>query len=207
MGSEPGCKLPMPRFYPVLPDIGWLEQVVPLGIKVVQLRLKGVSAAEVERQIKAAIALCKKHDCQLVVNDYWRQAINSGADFVHLGQEDLDHADLAAIKGAGLKLGISTHDHAELASAMAAKPDYVALGPIWPTKLKKMRWKPQGLDRLREWKKIIAPLPLVAIGGITPDRMPQVMDAGADCAAVVTDIITAEDVPGKISQWLSSSLV
>ncbi len=154
------------RFYPVLPDLDWLERLVPLGIKTVQLRLKDAGQAETERQITASLALCKAHDCQLIVNDYWREAIALGADYIHLGQEDLADADLEAIKAAGLKLGISTHSHEELDIALRAEPDYIALGPVYETKLKKMKWAPQGLERVTEWKSLI-PCPLVAIAGLT----------------------------------------
>ena len=86
-------------------------------------------------------------------------------------------ADLAAIRAAGLKLGISTHSDAELDAALAAEPDYVALGPIYETKLKAMTWAPQGLSRIAEWRRKIA-CPLVAIGGITLDRAASVLEAG-----------------------------
>ncbi len=101
-----------------------------------------------------------------MVNDYWRAAIVAGAKHLHLGQEDLVDADLAAIREAGLTLGISTHDDEELATALRAKPDYIALGPIFPTTLKSMRFAPQGIPKITEWKKRIGAIPLVAIGGI-----------------------------------------
>jgi len=139
-----------------------------------------------------------------VVNDYWRDAIAAGAGFVHLGQEDLAGADLGAIRAAGLKLGLSTHDEAELATALAARPDYVALGPVYETKLKVMQWAPQGLERIRRWKAAV-PCPLVAIGGITLERADAVYAAGADCIAVVTDIVTAPDPEARVRQWLAST--
>ena len=129
--------------------------------------------------------------------------VDVGADFVHLGQEDLAEADIATIKAAGVRLGISTHDEAELAVALAAEPDYVALGPIWETKLKVMKWAPQGLDRVRAWKQRIGDLPLCAIGGITPERAPSVLAAGADCVAVITDFFTHPDPEERVRQWLS----
>jgi thiamine-phosphate pyrophosphorylase len=159
------------RFYPVLPDVDWLERLVPLGVCFVQLRLKDAPEAEVRQQISHAMALCEAHGAQLVVNDYWREAIDLGADFVHLGQEDLAAADVPAIRAAGIRLGVSSHDHDELAKALSVEPDYVALGPVYETKLKKMKWAPQGLDRVREWKAAVS-CPLVAIGGITVERAP-----------------------------------
>jgi thiamine-phosphate pyrophosphorylase len=188
-------------FYPVLPDLGWLEWLVPLGVKTVQLRLKDAETSEINRQIEASLALCAKHGCQLIVNDYWQEAIALGADYIHLGQEDLAAADLEAIKAAGLKLGISTHSHEELEIALKAKPDYVALGPVYETKLKKMKWAPQGLDRVTEWKSLLS-CPLVAIAGITVERAPNVLAAGADSLAVVTDIIAHPSPESRVAEWL-----
>ncbi|MGI9404347.1 MAG: thiamine phosphate synthase, partial [Hyphomicrobium sp.] len=140
--------------------------------------------------------------CQIIVNDYWREAIAAGADYVHLGQEDLAAADLAAIKTAGLRLGVSTHSSEELEIALAAAPDYVALGPIYETRLKAMNWAPQGLARIREWKARIGDLPLVAIGGITPEHAPGVLAAGAQSVAVITDFMTAPEPEERVRQWL-----
>jgi len=191
------------RFYPVLPDITWLERLVPLGVRFVQLRLKDVPEPEVRTQISRALDLCAEHGAQLVVNDYWREAMELGADFVHLGQEDLAGADVPAIRAAGIRLGISSHDRAELATALAAQPAYVALGPIYETKLKAMKWAPQGLERVRAWKAAV-PCPLVAIGGITVERAPDVLAAGADSIAVVTDLITAPDPEARTREWLNA---
>lgn len=189
-------------FYPILPDLDWIERLVPLGIRTVQLRLKDASGAEVARQIAGSIEVCRRHGCQLIVNDYWREAISAGADYIHLGQEDLAAADVAAIKRAGARLGVSTHSHEELALALAVKPDYVALGPVYETRLKAMKWGPQGLDRVRDWKTRVGTLPLVAIGGITPERAPGVLAAGADSVAVITDFMTHADPSARVMEWL-----
>jgi thiamine-phosphate pyrophosphorylase len=191
-------------FYPILPDTEWLARLVPLGVKLVQLRIKDKPQRIVGAEIETAIALCAVHRCQLVVNDYWREAIDKGADFIHLGQEDLAEADLAAIRAAGLKIGVSTHSHAELDAALAASADYVALGPIYETRLKAMKWAPQGLARLAEWRARIS-CPLVAIGGITLDRATAVLSAGADSAAVVTDIVTSENTDLKVKKWIAAT--
>lgn len=193
--------LKLDPFYPIVPDLAWLTRIVPLGVRLVQLRLKDTPDDEVRRQIAESLEVCAAHGCQLIVNDYWRLAIETGADFVHLGQEDLASADLTAIRAAGLKLGVSTHDHTELATARAAKPDYVALGPIYPTKLKIMPWKPQGLERVAQWRSMIN-CPLVAIGGITVERADGVMDAGAHSIAVITDFMTHPFPEDRIRQWV-----
>ena len=190
-------------FYPIVPDLGWLVRIVPLGVRTVQLRLKDASAAEVRRQIAASLALTRAHGAQLIVNDYWQLAIEEGADFIHLGQEDLAAADLRAIKAAGLKLGLSSHDESELEVAFQAEPDYIALGPIYETRLKKMKWSPQGLSRITAWKARIGAIPLVAIGGITPERAPGVVTAGADSIAVITDFLTHPDPQTRVATWLS----
>lgn len=190
-------------FYPILPDAEWVARLVPLGIRTVQLRWKGADTKEVRRQIDASLAICSRHGCQLIVNDYWREAIAAGADFIHLGQEDLAAADLSAIKAAKVRLGVSTHSPEELATALAAEPDYVALGPVYETKLKVMRWAPQGLSRVREWRTSVGSLPLVAIGGITPERADGVIEAGADTVAVITDFMTHPDPEARIRQWLT----
>ena len=189
-------------FYPIVPDLGWLQRLVPLGVRTIQLRLKDASEAETSRQIAASLALCRRHRCQLIVNDYWQAAIAAGADYVHLGQEDLATADVAAIRKAGIRLGISTHSHEELGIALAAKPDYVALGPIYETRLKAMKWAPQGLDPVRDWKSRIA-CPLVAIGGLTIARADAVVAAGADSIAVVTDFITHTEPETRVREWLA----
>ena len=191
------------RFYPIVPNSGWLARIVPLGIGTVQLRLKDASPVESRRQIAESLALCRTHGVQLIVNDDWRAAINLGADYIHLGQEDLAAADLAAIKSAGIKLGLSTHNEAELEVALAAKPDYIALGPIYETKLKAMSWAPQGLEKITAWKQRLGPLPLVAIGGLTPERAPNVVSAGAQSLAVITDFVTHPNPERRIREWVA----
>ncbi len=159
-------------FYLIVDEARWLERLLPLGVKLVQLRIKDRSEGEVRDAIRASLRLCARHGATLVVNDYWRLAIEEGCEFVHLGQGDLDGADLAALKAAGVKLGVSTHDERELERALALSPDYVALGPIYPTLLKPMVFAPQGLARIGEWKGRVGATPLVAIGGLTPERAP-----------------------------------
>jgi thiamine-phosphate pyrophosphorylase len=190
-------------FYPIVPDLAWMERIVPLGVRTIQLRLKDAPEDEIRRQIVGSLAICKRHDCDLIVNDYWREAIALGAGFLHLGQEDLADADVPAIKKAGIRLGISTHSHDELDIALAAEPDYVALGPIYETKLKAMKWGPQGLDRITEWKKRIGSMPLCCIGGITPERAPGVVRAGADSVAVITDFFTHSDPERRVREWIA----
>lgn len=192
-------------FYLIVDSAEWIARLVPLGVKLVQLRIKDRDAAALRAEIRAAKHVCEAHGCTLVINDYWRLAIEEECDFVHLGQEDLADADRAAIRAAGMRLGVSSHDHAELDTALAAEPDYVALGPIYPTILKAMKWDPQGLERIGEWKRLIGDLPLVAIGGLTPERLPGVFDQGADSASVVTDITRNADPEARTREWIAAT--
>ena len=141
----------------------------------------------------------------MVVNDFWEMAIDLDCDWIHLGQEDLADADMAAIRRAGLKIGISTHDEEELDRALAEQPDYVALGPVYPTILKKMKWVEQGLDRVQQWKNHIGDLPLVGIGGMTIDRAAGVYAAGADILSVVTDITLNENPEDRLKGWVKAT--
>lgn len=189
-------------FYPIVDSCDWLRRLLPLGVKLVQLRVKDKSDDELRAEISAARDLCAAHQCQLIVNDYWQLAIELGCDFVHLGQEDLDQADIDFIRRAGLRLGVSTHSHEELARAQALSPDYIALGPIYPTILKEMPWAPQGLERVAEWKRRIGKTHLIGIGGINLERAVGVLEAGADVVSVVTDITLNEDPEARTSRWI-----
>jgi thiamine-phosphate pyrophosphorylase len=195
----------IPRFYPIVGDVQWLSRLVALNVKIIQLRIKTGTIHEIRDRIKIARNLCRRYSTQLVVNDYWQLAIEEECDFVHLGQTDLESADLTAIRRANIKLGLSTHDDAELERSRSCAPDYIALGPIYPTMLKQMPWPPQGLNGLREWKRRIGAVPLVAIGGLTVERAPGVFAAGADSAAVVTDILTSADPEARTGQWLEAT--
>ena len=192
----------LPRFYPVFDSAAWVARAVPLGVKLVQLRIKDAPEEVLRAEITTALDLCRQHGALLVVNDHWQLAIELGADWLHLGQEDLDSANIPAIRAAGLKLGLSTHDHAELDRALALAPDYIALGPVYPTILKKMKWTEQGLDRLTEWKARIGDIPLCAIGGMSVARAPGAFAAGADTVAAVTDITLNADPEARMREWL-----
>jgi len=194
----------MERFYLIVSHVGQLELLVPHGVKLVQLRVKDAPEAELCRQISRARDICAVHRAQLVVNDHWQIALDLNCNFVHLGQEDMETADFSALRRAGIRFGLSTHDSAELDRALSKGPAYVALGPVYPTLLKKMAWPPQGLDRVTEWKRLAGKIPLVAIGGLTPERLPSVFAAGADSAAVVTDIQTASDPESRTREWIEA---
>jgi thiamine-phosphate pyrophosphorylase len=190
-------------FYPVVDSLAWIERLTRLGVGTVQLRAKDLPHEAAVGLVRKALAITRGTGTELVVNDYWRAAIEAGAKHVHLGQEDLAEADVDAIRAAGLTLGFSTHDDEELATALRHKPDYVALGPIYPTTLKAMRFAPQGLERIGEWKRRVGAIPLVAIGGISLERAPGVFAAGADSVAVVSDVTQNPDPDWHVRDWLA----
>lgn len=190
-------------FYPIVPDITWLKRLIPLGVRTVQLRLKDAMPGEVIRQVGEAVQVARDNGCQLIVNDHWQAAITAGANFIHLGQDDLAQADIQAIRRSGLRLGVSTHDSAELRTALSVEPDYIALGPVFPTKLKAMPWAPQGVEKVTEWSRKIGGIPLVAIGGITPERAGDVINAGASSVAVITDFLTHPEPEARVTTWLA----
>jgi thiamine-phosphate pyrophosphorylase len=195
--------MPYPdRFYPVVDTVAWVARLALLGVGTVQLRAKGLHDSEALQTVSDALAVIKGTDTKLVVNDYWRVAIVAGAKHLHLGQEDLADADLKAIRAAGLTLGISTHDDTELETALRANPDYIALGPIFPTTLKSMRFAPQGIAKITEWKRRIGNIPLVAIGGIKLEQARQIFAAGADSIAVVSDVTQNEEPDARVRAWL-----
>jgi len=198
--------MPYPdRFYPVVDSVAWVARLAALGVGTIQLRAKNLDEAQALRVVTEAIEVTRGTQTKLVVNDYWRAAIAAGAAHLHLGQEDLaalSGADFQAIRDAGLTLGLSTHDDLELETALRAKPDYVALGPIFPTTLKSMRFAAQGIPKITEWKRRISDIPLVAIGGIKLEQAADIFAAGADSIAVVSDVTQNADPDARVRAWL-----
>jgi thiamine-phosphate pyrophosphorylase len=190
------------RFYPVVDSVAWVARLALLGVGTIQLRAKGLNESEALQTVSDALEMTRGTHAKLVVNDYWRAAIVAGAKHLHLGQEDLADADLKAIRAAGLTLGLSTHDDEELETALRANPDYIALGPIFPTTLKSMRFAPQGIAKITEWKRRIGTIPLVAIGGIKLEQAPEIFAAGADSIAVVSDVTQNPDPDARVRAWL-----
>lgn len=192
-------------FYPIVDSAAWVARLVGVGAQLIQLRVKEKGEAWVAREVRDALAVCATAGAALVVNDYWRVAIDEGAPWVHLGQGDVDNADVDAIRKAGVKLGVSTHDDAELVRALALAPDYVALGPIYFTRLKAMAFAPQGLERIGVWKRRIGAVPLVAIGGLNVERAKLCLAAGADVVSVVTDITLNADPEARAREWIAAT--
>ena len=195
--------MPYPdRFYAIVDSVDWVRRLAALGVGTVQLRAKDLDDGAALQLVTDALEAVKGTSVKLIINDYWRAAIVAGAQHLHLGQEDLAEADLHEIRSAGLTLGLSTHDDAELETALAAQPNYIALGPIFPTTLKSMRFAPQGIPKIGEWKKRVGSIPLVAIGGIKLEHAEEIFAAGADSIAVVSDVTQNQDPDARVRAWL-----
>ncbi|EPF5355007.1 thiamine phosphate synthase [Cronobacter sakazakii] len=188
--------------YPVVDSVEWVTRLLDAGVRTLQLRIKDKTDAEVETDIAAAITLGQRYHARLFINDYWRLAIKHQAYGVHLGQEDLQTADLDAIHNAGLRLGVSTHDDMEIDVALAVRPSYIALGHVFPTQTKQMPSAPQGLAQLAAHVKRLGDYPTVAIGGISLERAPAVLETGVGSIAVVSAITQAPDWRGATQRLL-----
>ncbi|EOC1302237.1 thiamine phosphate synthase [Cronobacter dublinensis] len=196
---------PVPRrlgLYPVVDSVGWIARLLEAGVRTLQLRIKDKTDADVEADVRAAIDLGKRYHARLFINDYWRLAIKHQAYGVHLGQEDLQTADLDAIRAAGLRLGVSTHDDMEIDVALAVRPSYIALGHVFPTQTKQMPSAPQGLAQLAAHVQRLGDYPTVAIGGISLARAPAVLETGVGSIAVVSAITQAADWRAATQQLL-----
>lgn len=197
----PDCGEEPLGFYPVVDSVEWLKRILPLGVRTAQLRIKNLDGAALEKEIVEAIAIARTYKMRLFINDYWQLAMKHKAYGVHLGQEDLDTADTAVLAASGLRLGLSTHSYAELARALSFFPSYIALGPVFPTTLKSMRFAPQGVETLRIWRQLTI-CPLVAIGGIKLEQAEEIYAAGADSIAVVSDMTQNADPERRVKEWL-----
>lgn len=197
------CDAPL-GLYPVVDSADWVERLVEEGVTTIQLRIKDRPSYELLEEIKCAVAVCRPRGVRLFINDHWQLAIEAGAYGVHLGQEDLETADLAAVAAAGLRLGVSTHSYAEVARAHGVRPSYIALGPIYPTTSKTMAFGPQGVEQLNQWVRLLSPgYPLTAIGGINLERAPAVLATGVGSCALISAITQADDWRGVTQKLLN----
>ena len=191
--------------YAVLPDAAWVKRMAHAGVPTVQLRFKSDNAVAIEREVQAAVQAVKGTKALLFINDHWKAAIDAGAYGVHLGQEDLEVADLNAIRGANLRLGLSSHGYAEMLRADALSPSYIAMGAVYPTTLKRMMTAPQGAGRLSAYARLMRDYPLVAIGGIDKSRLPDVLKSGVGSVAVVRALVAAEQ-PEEVAASFQAAL-
>ena len=190
--------------YAVLPTAAWVGRMARAGLPTLQLRFKSEDAAAVQREVQAAVEAVRGTASLLFINDHWREAIAAGAYGVHLGQEDMDIADFAAIKAAGLRLGLSSHGYAEMVRADQMSPSYVAMGAVYPTTLKRMVTAPQGPGRLAAYARLMRNYPGVGIGGISATELPEIKATGVGSLAVVR-AITAELNPEQAAAHLMSA--
>lgn len=197
LAAQPLVKIPQSftscplGLYPIVDSSQWVEKIAPLGVACIQLRIKNPKN-DFEKEIKKSIVAAKKYGIPLFVNDYWQEAIDLGADGIHLGQEDLDTADIEKIFDAGLYLGISTRCHWEVARAHRFRPSYIACGPIFYTTSKEMAFAPQGLENLAYWRRTLS-YPLVAVGGINLTNLAEVLATGVKGISVISAITQAID--------------
>ena len=198
----PTCSNALLGIYPIVDSTHWIKKLVSIGIRTIQLRMKHLQPSTWEKEIQSAVEITRAYGAKLFVNDAWRWAIKYRAYGVHLGQDDLETADLDSIREAGLRLGISTHSYSEMAQAFAHKPSYIAIGTVYRTESKKMNYPPLGVPALAHMCSL-APMPVVAIGGITLERAQEVCDAGAQGIAVISDLLGADHVQERTKQWLS----
>ncbi|WP_196138706.1 thiamine phosphate synthase [Aliikangiella sp. G2MR2-5] len=203
----PGCLLVAGEqknlgLYPVVDSADWIERLLPLGVSTIQLRVKDLRGAALENEIKRAVEVARFHDCRLFINDYWQLAVKYGAYGVHLGQEDLDTANLDEILQAGLRLGVSSHCHYEVARAIQYKPSYIACGPVYHTNTKKMPWTPHGVEGLSYWVNALD-YPVVAIGGINGERLAEVIATGVNSVAMITAITESQQPDDVTKSYLS----
>uniref|UniRef100_UPI00131C3438 thiamine phosphate synthase n=1 Tax=Burkholderia metallica TaxID=488729 RepID=UPI00131C3438 len=187
--------------YPVVPDADWVERVLDCGVRTVQLRVKGATPDALRREIARAVAAGRRYpDVCVFINDHWQIAVEEGAYGVHLGQEDLETADLAAIARAGLRLGLSSHGYYEMLRALHERPSYLALGPVYATATKAVAAPPQGLARIARYARLAGTrAPLVAIGGVGLDALPAVLATGVGSVAVVSAVTGASDYRAAIA--------
>jgi hydroxymethylpyrimidine kinase / phosphomethylpyrimidine kinase / thiamine-phosphate diphosphorylase len=208
LSAKPLLKLPTPfkhcqlGLYPVVDSSHWLEKLLPQGVKCIQLRIKNMDQMRLEEEIKRSVFLAKKYAATLFINDYWELAIRFGAEGIHLGQEDLQEADIDKIHLSGLYLGVSTHCYYEVATAHALNPSYIACGPIYSTTSKVMSFQPQGIDQLQRWRRTLQ-YPLVAIGGINFERLPEILKAGVEGVSLISAITKADNPLTATQQFLT----
>jgi hydroxymethylpyrimidine kinase/phosphomethylpyrimidine kinase/thiamine-phosphate diphosphorylase len=200
--SFPDCGSMPLGFYPIINRADWLLKLLPLGVTTVQLRIKDLEGEALADEIARAIVIARDYDARLFINDYWELALRYGAYGVHLGQGDLETANLVLLAQKNIRLGISTHCYSEVARALAIRPSYIAIGPVFHTTTKSMTFAPQGLDALRQWRKLL-PFPLVAIGGIFLENAPEVVACGVDAVSVVRDLTQTDNLEQRVHDWLA----
>ncbi|MGI4856621.1 MAG: thiamine phosphate synthase [Janthinobacterium lividum] len=213
LSDLPACSWHFPRcppvlgVYPIVPDAEWVERLIALGVRTIQLRVKHADPGVLHEQVARAVRAARRapDEVRLFINDHWRQAIDAGAYGVHLGQEDMATADLAAIAAAGLRLGLSTHGYYEILHAWHFRPSYIACGPVFPTTTKIVKTAPQGVPRIAAYQRLLgAAVPVVAIGGIDLASLPGVLATGVRSVAVVSAVTHASELSATVGVLLAA---
>jgi thiamine-phosphate pyrophosphorylase len=177
------------------------EILLDAGARIMQLRLKDAPGRDFLAAARAVAEMCRKRGAILIVNDRVDIAILAGAHGVHLGQRDLPLDAARRIAGPAMIIGISTHNLEQARAAEAGGADYIGFGPMYPGGLRNNA-AGMGLDHLRTIRAAVK-IPIVAIGGITEARVAETLTAGADAAAIITDVVTAADPGAKVRSILA----
>jgi thiamine-phosphate pyrophosphorylase len=202
-------RLKLPPLYAILdpeqinsrpPDMV-VRQLLEGGARMIQLRAKATVSRDFLELAQMARELTKPFDCKMIVNDRVDIALASAADGVHLGQEDLPLQIGRKLSGDKI-IGISTHTTDQAREAEENGADYIGFGPVFGTSTKNTGYGARGLEMLARIRAAVA-LPIVAIGGITEATVEDVWRAGADSAAIISDILKAEDIAAKVSAILT----
>lgn len=189
--------------YPVVDRAYKLKPLYEVGITTAQLRVKDMSGDTLENEVIEAIKISEAYDARFFLNDFWELGIKHKAYGIHLGQEDIQEAEVEAIFDAGIRLGISTHTTNEIQIAMAFEPSYLAIGPIFETTSKNMVYNPVGIEDLKRWAMDVD-YPIVAIGGINIHNIKEVaLTKAANGIAMISDVL--ED--GEISKARATALI
>jgi thiamine-phosphate pyrophosphorylase len=177
------------------------ELYLDAGVKVMQLRMKDARGRDLLAAARAIAELCRARGATFIINDRVDIAMLSSADGVHLGQEDLPLDAARKLVGSKMIIGISTHTIGQARAAGAGGADYIGFGPMYSGGLKEIV-QGRGLEMLRAVRDAVK-VPIVAIGGISEARVPEILAAGADAAAIITDVVRAPDVAAKVRSILS----
>ncbi len=194
----PACDETPLGIYPIVDRTDKLQTLYACGITTAQLRIKDLKDHALENEIIQAIAISRSYNARLFVNDHWQLAIAHGAYGVHLGQEDIQSADIRAIHEAGLRLGISTHTPHEIDMALEFRPSYIAIGPVFVPISKALTYDTLGTDLLMRWAHAVD-YPVVAIGGVTLENIETVAETGAVSGiAMISGVLEGDAVsPAK----------
>jgi thiamine-phosphate pyrophosphorylase len=204
-------KLNLPKIYPItdprIAAISHAEQVQKLiagGAKIIQLRDKYAAPMNFYESAKAALEIARARNVKIIINDRADIALALKADGVHLGADDLPPERARKILGERAIIGFSTHNLKQAVSALKLPIDYLAIGPVFTTRTKENPEKTVGIEGVKRVREAVGDFPLVAIGGITAENCSEVFRAGADSAAIISDLLSdAGKISDKMRKFMS----